>query len=176
MFRVLAFIVCAGIVGAVGYAATQPDTFVVSRAQRIKAPPEAIFPLVSDFGRWQEWSPWVAKDPSIAVTLSPRTTGMGATYQWRGNQDVGAGRMAITSVKAPTDLGISLVIEEPFPANNQAEFYLEPIGDYTKITWRVSGPMSFGAKLMNLFMSMDSVIGPDFKQGLENLRDRVESE
>jgi hypothetical protein len=36
-------------------AATRPDTFRVARSTSIKAPPEAIFPLIEDFRNWSAW-------------------------------------------------------------------------------------------------------------------------
>src|SRR5687767_2606295 len=49
-------------------AATKPDTFRVERSATIAAPPEVIFPIVNDFHRWIEWSPWEKLDPNLKRT------------------------------------------------------------------------------------------------------------
>ena len=51
-------------------AAARPDTFHVERAMAIAAPPERIFPLISDFRNWRSWSPYEKLDPAMKRTLS----------------------------------------------------------------------------------------------------------
>ena len=79
------------------YAATRPNDFVVSRSASIKAPAEAIFPLINDFRRWPEWSPFEKLDPAMRRTLSGADSGIGAAYAWEGNSKAGKGRMEITA-------------------------------------------------------------------------------
>lgn len=79
------------------YAATRPNDFVVSRSARINAPVEAIFPLINDFKRWPEWSPFEKLDPNMERTLSGAESGNGAAYAWEGNSKAGKGRMEIVN-------------------------------------------------------------------------------
>ena len=58
---VLAVIVLA--IAAVGIAFVLPRFPVVTRSIDIAAPPAAIYPLVSDLRRFNEWSPWADIDP-----------------------------------------------------------------------------------------------------------------
>ncbi len=141
----------------------------------MKAPPEKVFPFVSDFRNWQAWSPWVAKDPSMEVTISDRSTGMGAAYEWSGNSDVGVGRMEMVTELPPKSVRLNLTIFEPFSASNVVGFTFEPRGEYTKVTWHMTGQMSFMSKLFNLINPMDAMVGPDFKLGLEKMRALVEN-
>ena len=60
-----------------GLSATQPDSFTVQRSIQIKAAPDKIYPLVADFHRWTEWSPWAALPPARA-----RSTPGKATARW----------------------------------------------------------------------------------------------
>ena len=46
---VVAVILAAAIAIILVLAATKPDTFRITRAAAIKAPPEKIFPLIDDF-------------------------------------------------------------------------------------------------------------------------------
>src|SRR4051794_36474907 len=73
----------------------KPDTFRVQRAATIDAPPEKIFPLISDFRQWRAWSPWEDRDPGLQRSFSGTPSGEGAVYQWTGNKKVGSGRMEI---------------------------------------------------------------------------------
>jgi hypothetical protein len=81
------------IVGVAGLAATKPDSFSVQRKISIKAQPDRIYPLIADFHRWGEWSPWEKIDPAMKRTFSGTAAGKGSVYEWLGNQDVGSGRM-----------------------------------------------------------------------------------
>lgn len=170
MLKTLAIVITLAIIAVVGLAASQPDTFVVERALRMKAPPERVFPLISDFSHWAAWSPWVAKDPAIDITLSAQTSGMGARYEWAGDRNVGRGRMEVVRVTPPHSVRMQLSIFEPMLATHMVDFVLTPFGDFTKVTWLMSGRLDFKMKLMSVFTSMDKWVGPDLASGLERLR------
>ncbi len=44
-----------------------------------------------------------------------------------------------------------------------------PEGVATRVDWRMDGPAPFVSKVMQVFMSMDSMIGRDFEAGLASL-------
>ena len=54
--------------------------------------------------------------------------------------------------------------------HNTAEFSLQPEGAATRVTWAMYGPNPFIAKLFQVFISMDRMVGGDFEKGLDNLR------
>ena len=49
---VIAILLAVGIVGVLGFALTKPDTFRVERSLAVKAPANAVYPLVADFHRF----------------------------------------------------------------------------------------------------------------------------
>ncbi|MES2018848.1 MAG: SRPBCC family protein [Pseudomonadota bacterium] len=153
-----------------GLALTKPDTFAVQRVVTIKAPPEKIAPLISDFHNWGSWSPWEALDPKMQRTFSGAAAGKGAVYAWKGNKDVGQGRMEITDETPPAKVVIKLDFLEPFASHNVTEFTLKPQGDSTIVTWNMTGPMPLISKIMSVFASMDKMIGPDFEKGLAKMK------
>lgn len=155
-------------------AAMQPDSFRVQRAIAIKAPPEKITPLISDFHQWPQWSPWEKLDPAMKRTFSGAPKDVGAVYEWKGKKDVGSGRMEITSMTPPTRVGIDLVFLEPFESHCVTDFTLENQGETTTVTWTMSGPSNFMTKLMGLFASMDKMIGKDFEAGLASMKAAAE--
>ncbi len=75
------------------YIALQPDTFQVTRSIVIDAPASAVFPAINDMRVNDEWSPWAKIDPNAKITLSGPPMGVGATYYWSGNDEVGEGEM-----------------------------------------------------------------------------------
>jgi hypothetical protein len=151
-------------------ALTKPDTFRVERALAVKAPADAVYPLVADFHRWTSWSPYEGRDPAMKRTFGGPEQGRGATYAWDGNNNVGAGRMEILEAGTPSKLRIKLDFERPFEGHNTAEFTFVPQGDATLVTWAMYGPAPFLSKLMQVFINMDTMIGKDFETGLANLK------
>src|ERR1041384_1589627 len=98
MFAIIAavlIVLALAIAVVLMLALRKPDIFRVQRAATIDAPPERIFPLVADFRQWKAWSPWEERDPNLQRSYSGATSGRGAVYQWKGNRNVGAGRMEI---------------------------------------------------------------------------------
>lgn len=150
------------------------DDFRVERSALINAPPAKIAAILADFRRWPEWSPWEAKDPAMQRTLSGPPGGRGAAYEWRGNRQVGHGRMEILDA-SDAAVRIKLDFFSPFEAHNTAEYTLTPEGGGTRVTWAMSGPRTFMTRLMGLFMSMDRMVGPDFEAGLAKLKAIAES-
>ena len=151
-------------------AATKPNDFTVRRSIRINAPPEKIFPHINDLHQWAAWSPYEKKDPAMKRTFSGASSGVGAVYEWLGNNQVGSGRMEITEAPVPSRVTIKLDFFTPFEGHNMADFTMTPQGGETEVTWLMRGPSPFIAKLMGIFINMDKMIGTDFEAGLVNLK------
>lgn len=163
------------VIGAeLAFAASRPDAFRVQRTARIKATPDKIAPLVTDFHRWGAWSPWESLDPTMKRAYSGAPRGVGAVYEWGGNRNVGAGRMEITEA-SPARIVIALDFLRPFAAHNVATFTLEPSGDATQVTWAMDGRHVYVAKVMGLFVNMDRMVGSYFETGLTRLRTASEA-
>jgi uncharacterized protein YndB with AHSA1/START domain len=174
MFKIIGIVIAIVIAAVLIFAATKPDTFRVQRAASINAPPEKVFALVSDFRRWDAWSPWEKKDPAMKRTFGPATSGKGAVYAWEGNKEVGQGRMEIAEAVPPSKVAIKLDFSKPFEAHNLVEFTLEPTGDATNVTWAMRGDTPYFAKIIHVFLDVDSMVGKDFETGLANLKAAAE--
>jgi hypothetical protein len=170
MFAIILILLVVIIAAMLIYAATRPNDFVVTRSISIKAPAETIFPLIDDFRRWSEWSPFEKLDPGMKRTLSGAESGKGAAYAWEGNSKAGKGRMEITNSVPSLLVALKLDFEKPFRANNTVDFSLSPSGEGTTVIWAMRGARPFVAKLMGLFMNFDTLIGKDFEAGLGNLK------
>jgi len=170
----IAIVLAAGIAAVIVFALTKPDTFRVERSLAVKAPADAIYPVVADFHRWTGWSPYEGRDPGMKRTFGGAAQGKGAAYAWDGNNNVGAGQMEILEANTPSKLCIKLDFERPFEGHNTAEFTFVPQGDATLVTWAMYGPAPFLSKIMQVFINMDSMIGKDFEAGLASLKKLTE--
>jgi hypothetical protein len=170
-------IVIVLLLAVLGLAATRPNVLSVRRATQIRAKPDKIYDLISDFRNWGSWSPWEKLDPAMQRKLSGAESGKGAVYEWEGKGKVGAGRMEIIGATPPSKITIKLDFIRPFEGHNTAEFTLDANpakAGATEVTWAMYGPAPYMAKLMGLFMNMDKMIGKDFETGLANLKSITE--
>jgi hypothetical protein len=169
VFAVIGAVLVAGIAIVLILAAMRPDQFRVQRSAAIKAPPEKIYPLISDLKAWTAWSPF-EKDPAMKRTYGPTTSGTGATYAWDGDRNVGAGNVVITDAPAPSRVALDLNMIRPFEAHNKVDFTLTPAGDSTTVTWAMRGDVPYFAKIVHVFMNMDKMVGGEFEKGLANIK------
>lgn len=157
------------VLGVLATAAAQPDTFRVERSRNIEAEPEVIRAQLVDLHRWAEWNPWADRDPDMTLQFSEPAEGAGAWYEWEGNEDVGTGRMTISSVDDQR-VRYDLEFIEPFQSTSHVELRMEPgtVGT-THVTWLMEGDNDLMGKLMGLFVDWETDIARDFDQGLANL-------
>ena len=150
------------------------DTYTVQRSTAIDAPPDQVYAHIVDFHHWAAWSPWEDMDPGMAKTYSGSDAGKGARYAWSGNRKVGQGNMEITEATEHSNIEIALEFIKPFKASNTTVFSLVPEGEGTNVTWAMTGRKTFMTRVMGIFKSMDSMIGPDFERGLGKLKATAE--
>jgi len=173
VLKILGMVVVLAVLAVVVLALTKPDSFEVKRSADVAAPPEKIVASLSDFHAWTAWSPWEKLDPGMKKSFSGPPSGVGSVYEWSGNSKAGAGRMEITEV-TPAKVSIKLDFLKPFEAHNVVDFLLEPKGEATHVTWIMRGKNNFLAKVMQVFVSMDKLIGKDFEAGLAALKTAAE--
>lgn len=156
--------------------ATRPDTYHVERSADVAAPADRLFELVGDLRAWEQWSPWEKRDPNMKKTFSAKTTGVGASYAWEGNKDVGKGQMTIVESNPPQRVATRLEFQEPFQSVAQSALDLKNQGAAsTRVTWSMDGKQNFVGKAFSMVMDMDKMIGKDFEEGLSALKGIAEA-
>jgi uncharacterized protein YndB with AHSA1/START domain len=171
---VIVGLVVVAVAGLLLYATTKPDVFRIERSVVINAPPEKIFPLITDLRQWPAWSPYEKKDPAMKRSYGVVTRGRGAIYEWDGDGNVGSGKIIITESAQPSLVRLDLDMIRPFAAHNIVEFRLEPQGDATKVSWMMNGAIPYPAKVVHVLFDMDQMVGKDFVDGLASLKAAAE--
>ena len=156
-------------------AVSRPDTFRVARTVRVEAAPDAIFPLIEDLRRHEEWSPFYRKDPAMKGTYGETARGAGATFDFAGNRNVGTGRVSITGTTPPSSVAMRLQMTKPIACDNAIAFTLAPAGAGTDVTWAMRGPVPLLARLVHMVCDVDRMVGRDFEAGLASLKALAES-
>jgi len=161
---------------AAGYVATRPDAYHVERSATIDAPAATVFAQIDDLSVWKEWSPWEKKDPAMKRTTSTPSAGLGASYAWDGNKEVGKGKMTIVESKPGEKVAEKLEFIEPFQSKADIAFALKSESPTsTKVTWSMDGKHNFISKAFSVVKPMDGMIGKDFEEGLANLKKVAEA-
>ena len=172
----LFLVITLTVIAVLSIAATRPATYHVERNLAMSAPPEAVFAVLNDMHRFHEWSPWQKLDPTMKDTFDGPPTGVGASYSWVGNKDVGEGRMTITEASPPGSLTQKLEFLKPFESTCAVHFTIAPDGEGSRVTWSIDGNNNYVSKVMCMFVSMDAMMGRDFEAGLAKLKQVAEAE
>jgi effector-binding domain-containing protein len=146
-----------------------PDRVHVERSAQIQAPAADVFALVNGFRQFDRWSPWADKDPQMKVRISGPPLGVGAHYEWSGNEAVGGGSQEIVASTPYRQVKTRLLFTG-FDKASLAGFDLEPNGAMTRVTWSLDVPLG-GNPIAHYFgLFMKNEIGPDYERGLNRLR------
>ncbi|MEM6449957.1 MAG: SRPBCC family protein [Cyanobacteria bacterium P01_D01_bin.105] len=154
-----------------------PSQVHVERQMVIDAPPEKIFPHVSDYGAWDAWSPWANIDPNAKMTVEGE--GVGQKMSWASDHpEVGTGSQQIVQLDAPRRMKSRMEFENM--GVSDIGFVLEPVEDKTLVTWSLDTDMREGMPLIKQPVStymgffMDSMVGKSYEKGLATLKSVVE--
>jgi effector-binding domain-containing protein len=168
---VLLLIIIAAIVALMF---TEPQDITVVRTTLIKAPKEAAFDQIVHFTNWPNWDPWSRLDSGKMKRTLYGTDGTpGSGYTWVGDK-TGAGDMRDSAIDG-TSLLYRLAITQPYASNAWGYLKAADTAGMTKVTWTCT--MHFGRPMnaMLIFMNMDKMLGPDFENGLNNMKNYLES-
>ncbi|MCB9332540.1 MAG: SRPBCC family protein [Lewinellaceae bacterium] len=141
----------------------------IERSIEIDAPKALIYDHVRFFKNFETWSPWAKLDPAMKTTITGTDGAPGATYSWKGNDDVGAGQQVITGMTADR-IDMEVRFTEPFESTSPTYLIFEPNEAKTKVTWAFDMHVAFPWNGLAMFTDMDAAVGKDYTQGLENMK------
>ena len=153
-----------------------PKEYQVQRSTTIKLPLAKVYDYLKYLKNQDEWSPWQRRDPNMKKEFKGIDGQPGFTSVWEGNKDVGSGEQELTNLVENHRIESQLRFLKPFKSTSDAFIEVESIDeDATKVTWGFMGKNAFPMNIMMLFMSMDKMVGKDFEEGLNNLKERLET-
>src|SRR3954470_185990 len=133
--NLLLFIV-AVVVLLAGVAFVLPGSAHVERSITINRPASEVHAILNSYRRFNEWSPWAAKDPNAKYVVSGPVSGVGAKESWVGNPDtVGSGSQEIIE-STPNQSGTTqLKFGEMFQARAHFGLSADTAATNTKVLW-----------------------------------------
>lgn len=169
---IIGIVIAAIVVVSSLYGWTQPRFIQVEVSTRIDAHQIRIFEILTTFSNFVKWDPWSSKDPAISQKFSEYDGVVGATYSWKGNRQVGQGKMELLEQYFPETVRFAL----SFGNRNAAfaTFHLE--GDQpTTVKWTFESDLGANPMGRIIAPAMKKIIFKDFTQGLENLKKYIET-
>lgn len=169
--KVVLALLAIGALAAAG-AYLLPRYVPVERSIVIERPAIHLYTILNSFERFNDWSPWFAKDPNAQYERSGPAVGIGAKHSWAGNDDVGVGSSEIVDNIGNRRIDVRL----DFEGMNPSMYYFEllPEANGTRVTWHVDADMGNNPIGRYLGLKMDDWIGGDYELGLQQLKTLVE--
>lgn len=156
----------------VGVAFVLPSNAKVERTIEIEGSPEAVFAIVNDFQRFNDWSPWALRDPNAKFSVEG-PAGVGQKMSWDSEQDdVGSGTNTITKSESPKLLETALDFGDMGQA--KSHFIIEPKDGKCSVTWGFETDLGMNPMMRYMGLMMDSWVGADYDLGLKQLKALVE--
>lgn len=151
-----------------------PKSYKVSRSIDIKQNIYKTFEYLKSLKKQDEWSPWGKRDPNMKKEFTGIDGEVGAISKWEGNKEVGSGEQEITNIVDKQLIESQLRFLKPFKSTSDAFLKVIEIEEGTRVTWGFKGKNKFPMSIMMLFMSMEKMIGKDFEEGLQSLKEILE--
>lgn len=139
----------------------------VSKSIVIDKSLEEVYAQLSDFTKWEQWSPWNILEKGVKINYSDNNK----FYEWVGDI-TGSGNMRIIKENPNESIYIDLTFLKPFKSKAKVDFQLTKTGDSTRVTWNMQSSIPFF--LFFMVKAMTIYIGMDFHRGLLLLKDVLE--
>ena len=164
----------------IAFVATRPSAYHVERRVEVAAPADVVFNVLNDLHQFAGvfvlfGSPLEKQDPSMQKSFEGPATGVGQSYAWKGNRDVGKGKMTIEESVPGQKVGIKLEFVEPMKSTATCALTLSGTPTGSIVTWSMDGNHNFIGKAFGLFLDMDKMLGGDIEKGLAQLKTVAES-
>ncbi len=177
IIRTLLFVLLGLVAIAAIFSFMGPKTSELSRTVTIDASKEAIFPYVKNLKEMERWSPWSKSDPTNKNTWEGEDGTVGSVNSWVGEK-TGVGSQTITKIVENQLVETFLDFKEPFESQANAAISLADgnASGTTDVTWGFNSENGFVERIIFFFSPLEDALGPQYEEGLSDLKALVESE
>ncbi len=149
--------------------------FAYERSIVVDRGSEEVFAYLRMLRNFQNWNPFLAKDPNPKLEYRGTDGEPGYVASWEGNKELGAGEQEIARVLDGRRVEFELRFKKPFRATNQGYFAVEPLdGGRSRVRWGMSGKSPFPMNVIGMFIDCEAMIGKEFEAGLARLKATLE--
>jgi len=151
-----------------------PAAAHMERSIVIEASPADIFTVLNDLHRFNDWSPWYARDPEAEYRYDGAASGVGARMSWVSElPEVGSGSQEI--IASEPDRMVETLLDFGSDGTATARFEISPEGSGSRVTWSLDVEFGGGIPGRYLGLIFDQLMGPDYEAGLASLRALLEN-
>lgn len=155
---------------------TAPASYKMERHIIIKADKAAIYPLIAILHERKKWYPWPAQDPEGEYLYGGSPGEVGSSFSWK-SKITGEGEELLTTLVPEKLAESNISIKSPMARESKGWIELKEVGsNETEVIWGLAGENSLLDKLTSTFFSVETVMGPDYEAGLEQLKELAEKE
>jgi hypothetical protein len=171
VYILLAFIALLIIIATVA-----PKKYHLERTIIINKPISEIFTYLKSVKNQDNWSPLKKKDPEMKQEFFGEDGTVGFISRWEGNKEVGIGEQEIKAIVENKQIDTELRFIKPWKSVSDAFLKVKELNsNSTEVIWGFSGVNKVPMNIMMLFFNMDTSVGTDFNEGLESLKQVLES-
>ena len=155
-----------------------PKDYAVSRTVTIERSNTDVFEYARMTRNQEDYSVWWKMDPNQVNTYTGEDGTVGFVAAWTSELDsVGSGEEEIIALEEGKRIGFALRFKEPFESQASSEMlFASTDSTTTQLTWNFNGNMAYPFNVMQLFMSMEDMLGSDIQEGLNNMKAILEKE
>jgi len=166
------FLILIAILAVVAMALS-PKKMAFEESITVDAPATVVYNMVNDFRQWESWSPWAELDSNAVNTYTDKSIGVGARWEWKGNDALGEGSQTIKASTPSESIRTALTFGG-FDGESYSDWKFTPDGAKTKVSWNFDGAETpFIYRPFNLIMKSGLI--KTYKKGLNNIKQIAEN-
>ena len=150
--------------------------YAIQKEISINKPKQQVFDFIKYQKNQEHYNPWVMMDPQEKKEYRGTDGTVGAVFAWDSeNSQVGKGEQEIKAIKEGERIDIDLHFIKPFDGRAVSFLTTESTGDnQTKVIWGFNSKMNYPMNIMLVFMDIESILGKQLSNGLNNLKSTLE--
>ncbi|MBC7777036.1 MAG: SRPBCC family protein [Phycisphaerae bacterium] len=171
-------LIALGILIAIPFIAAlfMSKDYAVEREITINKPKQEVFDYVKYLKNQDNWSTWNQMDPKMKHTYRGTDGTVGFVSAWESDK-MGNGEQEIKKITEGERIDAELRFKGMFASVSPAYMTTEAVNDSTtKVKQAMSGHMAYPMNFMQVFMSMEEMIGTEYEKSLAKLKGILEKQ
>ncbi len=129
-----------------------------------------VFDYIKSLKNQEKWSTFILNDPKMKLSYAGTEGTVGSKVAWESDI-MGVGEQEITQVMEGSGIAGNLRFKGWMESTAPVALFAEPVNETsTKVSWQMSGKMHYPMNFMQVFFSMDDMIGTEYAKSLSNLK------
>lgn len=150
-----------------------PSRVAVKRNVEINGDLTIIFNYVADYRNFSEWNAWSKVDPEAKIELTGDPGKIDQAWHWDGD-NIGKGTLTLKEIEPYNYIKGEMVFLAPMQGIADDIWKFETLKESIRVNWSFETDLDY--PLGRFFgLMMDSQLGPQLEEGLQNLKNVIES-